>query len=174
MKSGISEAQKQEAEKLLLRLGEIVGVSLRLHSDVSGNRWVSECIEEFCREYGRDAVRDLSEKQLPYDLDVLGFRVQCKSRTPKAGRRMTIGKWWGKSRYEQGQFDFLALKYGDAKYVIPSLALIRADGTFKNDISPDRFWRYRDQWKICDSGHRNISDVYCPLFRTKQEAMDGR
>lgn len=174
MQHRVQRRQQMLAESLLLQLGDILGVKLRLHSDVAGDRWVSECAQEFVKAHGNEAVKDVSKRQLPYDLVVSGLRVQCKARTPKRGRSMSIGKWWGRSKYAGDCFDFLALKYGESRYVIPRSALTRADGAFKNDISPDRFWRYRDQWALSGATDNGINDVSCPLFSIVKEPADGR
>lgn len=164
-----SESKLMRAEKLLIELGSLVGTRLRLHPDVAGDRWVSECVDEFAKKHGRDQVRDVSRRQLPYDLVVAGFKVQCKARTPKLGRSMTIEKGlWG-HLLTANAFDFLALKYGDARYVIPRSALIQRDGKFRNDIKPDRFWKYKDCWSLIGQS----PDSY-PLFSEESEGNDGR
>ena len=169
----VSESQLLRAEGLLLQLGDALGIKLRLHSDVAGDRWVADCIEEFKKANGPESVRDVSAKQLPYDLVVNGLRVQCKARTPKRGRSMSIQKWWGKPRHGAYAFDFLALKYANCRYVIPCEALTRRDGTLTNDIKPDSFWRYKEKWSLRAS-NGCFSSVDLPLFGCTPEVRDGR
>ena len=173
MGNRLPDHKQLRAESLLIQLGEVLGIRLRLHSDVAGDRWVSECAQAFGSEHGRHNVQDISKKQLPYDLVVNGLRVQCKARTPKRGRSMSIEKWWGQSRYGSNAFDVLALKYGADSYIIPIKALVKRDGTFKNDIKPDNFWRFKDCWNLQHVTQNIGSIVDLPLFSSCTEAKDG-
>ena len=174
MANRLPDRKQLQAESLLMQLGEVLGIRLRLHSDVAGDRWVSECAQAFGREHGHHNVQDISKKQLPYDLVVNGFRVQCKTRTPKRGRSMSIEKWWGQSRYGNNAFDVLALKYGTDIYIIPIKALVKPDGTFKNDIKPDNFWRFKNRWNLMHVTQTIESIFDLPLFSSFEEATDGR
>lgn len=142
-------------EQILLELAELLGIPLILRPSESGRRWVDECVRFFEDACGLGSVRNVSGKQLPYDLLVCGKKVQCKSRSPDESLSVKIrnshratGGW-----YAGGEVDFFAIAYGTRHFVFPYSVLQRPNGTFRNDISVDRLWRYENAWDISKTSH---------------------
>jgi hypothetical protein len=163
----------RDAERLLLQLGQVLGIRLIVHPSASGRRWVDECITLFENACGPDSVRDVSDKQRPYDLLVCGKKVQCKYRSRNNSGSVKIrnshrasGGW-----YADSEVDFFAIAYGSRHFVVPYKSLKRQDGTFLNDMNVSRLWRYENAWNIREA------DLHEPcgwLFVDEtQEATDG-
>ena len=144
----------RKAEKLLLELAACLGMRVIVHPSESGRRWVAECVARFESACGYGTVRDVSERQKPYDIVVCGKKVQCKYRSKNRGGVVKIrnshrasGGW-----YEDNEVDFFAIAYESQHYVVPYQALVRRDGTFLNDMHVTRLRRFRDAWDIRDAG----------------------
>jgi hypothetical protein len=143
----------RKAEKLLLELASCLGMRVIVHPSESGRRWVAECIARFESACGKGTVRDVSERQRPYDIVVCGKKVQCKYRSRNKSGVVKIrnshrasGGWYGGD-----EVDFFAIAYESQHYIVPYQALIRRDGTFLNDMHFTRLRRFCDACDIRDS-----------------------
>lgn len=140
----------RKSERLLLELASCLGIRLIVHPSESGRRWVEECKFHFGRACGSDFVRDVSDKQKPYDLVVCGKKVQCKYRSRNKGDVVKIrnshrasGGW-----YANEEVDFFAIAYETQHFVVPYKSLVRSDGTFLNDMNVSRLRSFQDGWDI--------------------------
>jgi hypothetical protein len=141
---------KKRAESLLLDLAAAIGFRVIVHPTESGRRWVQECVERFSNACGANAVRDVSDKQRPYDIIVCGKKVQCKYRSRNRSGVIKIrnshrasGGW-----YAQEEVDYFAIAYETEHFIVPYTALLRKDGTFLNDMRSSRLRRFRDAWDL--------------------------
>ena len=154
-----------EIQKHLISIAQLCGFRLLPHGDDVGDKWEAECIREFEKIYGKDKVRNVASRKLPHDIVVCGLRIQCKVRSPKSSGAITIGKGaWDLDKYKSGKVDIFAIKCGKLRLVIPFKRLVTSRGMFRNDIHPDRFWRYVDRWAICDASSIGSGDSDLPLF----------
>jgi hypothetical protein len=153
-------SEVEAAERLLMKLAELLGTKLVLHPNVAGDRWAAECVSQFVKACGEGSVIDVSSRQLPYDLLVCGKKVQCKKRSVKKTGQCSISK--SPHRYTADQVDFFAICYGDEHYVIPFTALSRGDGSLCNEFFVCDYWKYRNAWNMPLVGH--VSMKFLPLF----------
>lgn len=135
-----------ELERLLIRIAELSGSKLIVDPTLVGDRWVIECVSRFEHACGEGSVLDLSRRQLPYDLIVCGKKVQCKSRRLRRSGQVSLHQ--DARRYKRSNFDFVALKCGEKRFVIPVGAITRADGTLINDFFVCDVEQFEDAWSL--------------------------
>jgi hypothetical protein len=156
-----------KAERLLIELSQLLGTKLVVDPTVTGNRWTSKCIDHFVSACGVSSVVDVSSRQLPYDLLVCEKKVQCKKRNTKRTGQCCITK--SRQIYTIENVDFFAICYGQDAYVIPSVSLMKPDGTIPTEFFVCDYWKYKNAWGLPKTGHVSLSSL--PLF--SQGATDG-
>lgn len=146
--SGDEQSQIFQHAQAIARLA---GGNLQPAGNLIGREWEQIVSERLCSMYGSENVKNVSKQQLPYDLIVLGKKIQCKSRAQKncGGRNwVKIAPSNGGLHYAAGDVDFFALRLNEKEYVFPFSALKRAspNSPTRFKASADSIWR--DAWAI--------------------------
>lgn len=130
--------------------------------------------EEWLQEQSNKAgfeCKNVSDKKLPYDLIINGWRVQAKSSGSMDGNvdvrpvRPIVGSTC--RRYSISDFDVLAVHLAtfDERYFVPvaEFRCTQFDGMVNGTFSRKRQKKWKDAWGVIENG--------CGHFRDKQMVM---
>lgn len=136
---------RRKAERLLRKLAKMLGVPLQVKTSEIGKRFEKK-VAQLCESRGFQVI-DAAGDQLPWDLVVNGYRVQCKARRPHGSNVYSVNLFKNsQKRYTADEVDFFAIKFGAEVFVIPSRAIAAADGTVTSCVSLSRVQHFKDAW----------------------------
>lgn len=124
------------------------------HAEASGRK-CEQMAADICLSLGY-RVTPAPGKQLPWDLNVNGLRVQVKERTWNAHLTCNIEMKTSARKngfaYLVSEVDAFAILMNGAWYVFPSSVVARPDGTIPNNITVSRIVPFMDSWHLLNGG----------------------